>query len=53
MFYKKKLTFLISPHPLINFERKTQNENNIEFSGVLSGNTLPEKNERWDVCYKC
>lgn len=43
MFYKKKWTLLISPHPLINFERKTQNENNIEFSGALSGNTLPEK----------
>ena len=30
-----------------------QNESNIEFSGALDRNSLPDKNEGWDLCYYC
>ena len=42
---KKKMGFLMRPHPLTNFEIQKYYKNQPRFNGVLSRNNLPKKNK--------
>ena len=41
--FRKKLGFLMLPHPLTNFEIQKYYENEPRFNGVFSRNNLPKK----------
>ena len=47
-----KKRFLISPHPLTNFEIQKYYQNESLFNGVYSIDHLPDKKKRWDICNK-
>ena len=43
----KRLGFLMSPHPLTNFEIQKYYENEPRFNGVFSRDNLPKKIKEW------